>query len=576
VAATAGTTADAVAASFRNGRVWIMDEALSNRVSTIDVDKLLGTPAVSGGTVFVPWDRQSVSALDSVTGAELCRLVLDDEMVSYVFAVPEGVYYGSKGAFRLTSRSASGRRDSGTYVGVEWTDPEFPGEPDLWPDAFAGAGDARPSAKARARLAWYPAVATDDTSVRFSDDMLYFVYYRYVVGMKAADRTLLWVRGLDASVADVAAVPGGLFAVEESGALHFVRATDGGDAWSGDLGSPVARAGISVAGWIPPVGEPRGGDFRRQVLDALMDTDSAVVPVRKLIMALFGRISDPEVSRDLLQVLRTPEMPDDLRNAAAHALQLRPDGETYLEQSLETHYDYLNDTPVPPVGVIAGALRNMNARGAAPALVKHLLDPNTPLEAMELVVRAVVALGDDDVVEPLQKFLRMYAADSEFAGMPAVLEAAAVGIAAHGGDRGLRFLETFAAERFTPPALAASVKTMVDARRSSAQAFAALPRTVDDALFVRTITSNRTAYAQCLTDALRRRPTLAHVEVSFTVTGEGIVVDVSTTPADTALGLCLKPAVEQLALPRFQAQQDRFVVPLDLEQSPSAPAPAGD
>jgi hypothetical protein len=258
-------------------------------------------------------------------------------------------------------------------------------------------------------------------------------------------------------------------------------------------------------------------------------------------------------------------MPDDLRNAAAHALQLRPDGERYLEQSLETHYDYLNDTPAPPVGVIAGALRNMNARGAAPVLVKHLLDPNTPLDAMELVVRAVVALGDDDVVEPLQKFLRMYAADSEFAGLPAVLQAAAMGIAAHGGDRGLRFLETLAKDRFTPPALAASVQTMVDSRRSSAQAFAALPRTVQDDLFVQTITSNREAYAQCLTDARRRRPTLAHVETSFTVTGEGIIVDVSTTPADTALGLCLKPVIERLALPRFQAQQDRFVVPLDLE-----------
>ncbi len=76
------------------------------------MDKLLGTPAISGGMVFVPWDRQSISALDVVTGAEICRLVVDDEMVSYVFAVPEGVYYGSKGVFRLTRRSASGRRSS--------------------------------------------------------------------------------------------------------------------------------------------------------------------------------------------------------------------------------------------------------------------------------------------------------------------------------------------------------------------------------------------------------------------------------------------------------------------------------
>jgi len=99
----------------------------------------------------------------------------------------------------------------------------------------------------------------------------------------------------------------------------------------------------------------------------------------------------------------------------------------------------------------------------------------------------------------------------------------------------------------------------------TAQAFAALPRTVTGNLFVQVVTGNREAYAQCLTEAKRRRPTLAHVDASVTVTGEGLVVDVSTTPADTALGLCLKPVIERLALPRFQAQQDRFVVPLDLE-----------
>ena len=565
VAVTAGSTAGGVAASFRSGRIWILDETLSRRAPTTDVDKLVGRPAVAGGMVFVPWDRQNITVLDGATGDELCRLVIGDEMVTWVFAAPEGVFYGGKGAFRFTARSASGRRTTGTYRAMEWSDPGFPGDPELWPDAFAGVTDGRPNARARARLTWYPGLSSGETEVAFADDRLYFVYYRYLVAMRPGDRALQWVRGLDGPVAEAAAVPGGVFVVQESGALRFLRAADGAETWTGDGGLPVARAGIDVAGWVPDGGAARGEDLRTQAMAALLDPDAAAVPVRSLVLALFGRATDPGVSRDLLQVLRAPQMPVELRNEAAHALQLRPDGDGFLRQALEDHYDYLRDRPAPPVAVIASALRNRNAREAASALVAHLFDPETPPEAMEVLVRSIVALGDAAVVAPLQRFLRMYGADTEFNAFPNVLEAAAYGVAAHGGEAGLEFLEELADEWFTPRGLADVLRNVAAGRRAAAPSLSTLPRSVSAADFAGVLAANRPAYASCLADARRRRPPLAHVDASFTVTGDGLVVDVSTVPADAGLALCLKPIVEQLALPRFQLQQDRFVVPMDLD-----------
>jgi hypothetical protein len=221
--------------------------------------------------------------------------------------------------------------------------------------------------------------------------------------------------------------------------------------------------------------------------------------------------------------------------------------------------------PAPPVDVIASALRNMNARHAATPLLTHLFDPETPQEAMEVLVRSIVALGDAAVVDPLERFVRTYGADTEFNTFPAVLEAAAFGIAVHGGDDGLAFLDQVADERFTPGGLAELLRNIVAGRRASAPSLSTLPRSVSAEEFATVLAANRAAYVSCLSDARRRRPPLTHVDASFTVTGDGMVVDVSTTPADAGLALCLKPIVEQLALPRFQLQQDRFVVPMDLE-----------
>jgi outer membrane protein assembly factor BamB len=561
VAAAAARGSGQVVASYRSSRVFVMDEDLSNLLSPLDVEKLVGAPALAGSVLLLPWDRQSVSALDLATGNEICRLVLRDEMPAFLFAAPEGVFYGRRGIFRLTARSASGTRAGGTYVPIEWTDPTFPGEPQLHPDAFDGVGDGRASARARVRLAWYPAPDASDGAVALADDRLYFVYYRYLVAMRPADRALQWVHALPTPAAEVAAVPGGVWVVQESGQVRFLRAEDGASPVEFDLGFGVARAAFSAAGWAPD-GEATGGRLRRQVMDALLDVDNQAVPVRSLLLTLFGRSEEPDVSRDLLHLLRDSALPDDIRMAAAQALRLRRDGSEHLSQALADHFDALRGIPAPPVGVIAGALMNMNERSAAPALAEHLADPNTPLADLEELVRAIVALGDASNVPSLQRFLRMYHADSELATSFPVLEAAAHGVLAHGGAAGERFVADLADDRFTASALAQLLRDLMQSRRADEPVASRLPATVSRADVTAVIEGARARLQPCFDEAAVRRPGLGMVDLGITVSGHGVLVDVTVAPSDSALVECLRPLLGALPWPRFQNQQDRFVVPV--------------
>ena len=46
------------------------------------------------------------------------------------------------------------------------------------------------------------------------------------------------------------------------------------------------------------------------------------------------------------------------------------------------------------------------------------------------------------------------------------------------------------------------------------------------------------------------------------MSGHGVLVDVTVAPSDAVLVECLRPLLEVLPWPRFQNQQDRFVVPI--------------
>ncbi len=94
----------------RAGRVVAVSAANGAERWSHDIGGLVGRPAAAGGLAFVPWDRQSVAVLDLATGVEQGRLRSTDDVLSWVFTGPGGVYYGGRGIYRLTPDSATGMR----------------------------------------------------------------------------------------------------------------------------------------------------------------------------------------------------------------------------------------------------------------------------------------------------------------------------------------------------------------------------------------------------------------------------------------------------------------------------------
>ena len=67
-------------------------------------------PAVRGGLVAVPVDSQYVILLDGATGSELAQVLSTAEAATFVRALPEGMFYGSRGVFLLSPSTARGSR----------------------------------------------------------------------------------------------------------------------------------------------------------------------------------------------------------------------------------------------------------------------------------------------------------------------------------------------------------------------------------------------------------------------------------------------------------------------------------
>jgi len=76
----------------------------------------VAAPAVRGGLVAVPVDSQYVILLDGATGLEQAQVLSTAEAATFVRALPEGMFYGSRGVFLLSASTARGSRQSPGYL----------------------------------------------------------------------------------------------------------------------------------------------------------------------------------------------------------------------------------------------------------------------------------------------------------------------------------------------------------------------------------------------------------------------------------------------------------------------------
>ena len=70
----------------------------------------MAAPAARGGLIAVPVESQYVLLYDGATGAPLGQVLSTEEAATFVRALPEGLFYGSRGVFLMGRDTARGSR----------------------------------------------------------------------------------------------------------------------------------------------------------------------------------------------------------------------------------------------------------------------------------------------------------------------------------------------------------------------------------------------------------------------------------------------------------------------------------
>jgi len=565
----------------------------------IQTTKLFGRPAAAGGLVFVPWERQDISVLDRETQDEIARIRAVDDVYNFVFARPEGVFYGSKGLYRFDAKSFHGTQQETTYYRPPMQG--IPGDPELWADAFAEPTGGR---NAREKIRFFVAPAFDPAgqSVRLEHDKLFLLYFRFLVAYDATSGSIQWVYRHPDDIEAVSVQPSGVFLVDSPGNLVRVAADSGLPDWRLPTGIDVAAAAFDIAGFSPP-SQPVGAveTMRVQLLQVILDQDNRLLPFRQYLIGKLAQLPEAEVTRDILDVYAQRTSPQALKDAARAALASRAQGAEHLIGALDTHTDYLMNTQAPPMGVVAQSLVAMQARGAVTGLVAHLLDPETPLEDLQEVAQALVELGDASLISTFESYLTLYHADSAFSQNTNTLNVLADGLLKYGGEAERRFLDNLVANAYTLPALKAHIQKRYEeieqarlaaeeAARRAAEAAAAetvsavqevLPQTLSREQIGQTMTANASLIAPCVQAKVQRSPTLAQVRLVFRLSNTGQASDLSVLPSDDPeFTACLSEALSRIQFPRFLALSQRAQFTIDIATpepppgaQPGAPPP---
>src|ERR1700690_1124155 len=159
-------------------------------------------PAARGGLIAVPIDSQYVLLFDADSGIELGQVLSTEEAATFVRALPEGLFYGSRGLFLLGRGTARGTRRSPGYLSARL--PAFV-RPVYWYDLYRPA-QAEYSAIDRNRILWR--VSVDGDRPQFRDGLAFVHDYRFFFAFDAGSGALRWAYGVPNSDAVASADTG--------------------------------------------------------------------------------------------------------------------------------------------------------------------------------------------------------------------------------------------------------------------------------------------------------------------------------------------------------------------------------
>ncbi len=607
------TSTGAAGGSTRVARILAVGARNGTTAWQHEITGILGQPAIRGGLVFVPYERQNIAILGLADGLEKIRLRSTDDVIAWVTANNQGVFYGSNGIYRFAPESASG-----TKAGSLYRAPPMPQETDsTTASATSGGETAAPAAaaegaaaaedeitlpfeapihddgffpkpgarSARGRIRTYFAIGapTEGNPLPLVENTLYVVYYRFVFAFDG-DRHLKWTRILGEDAIGAQVVQTGLLTVGEQGAINVLDPNTGNDRFAATLGAELASVAIDAATFAP-TGEPgEARDLRQSLVEISVHPDNRLVAARGLALTMLARIDEPEITRDLLDLYAQRSMPSALRAAIERALRRRRSGAEFLVQALDRHYDFIENTIAPPLELIVPSLLEMQAREAVPGLIQQMQDHETPLEVLPTLINAIVELGDASVVPPLTAFLALYRADSTFGQNPQALAIAAEGIFKHGGTEGREALTRLAADGRTGANVSEAIRGLFEREARAAEQLAQRqaqeeeaarlaaqrreeaerPLTLSQEVINQTLAEHADEFRGCIMEELGRNPELAEVRFVFIINGDGTTRDHTFAPSRAEFTACVQPKLADVHFPPFRQsrQRARFAIAL--------------
>lgn len=417
-----------------------------------------GAPALADGLALVPWGTQFVSALSLEDGVEVARLRLRDGVVGHVLVRDGSAYVGQDTVMKLTSRAASGTRD--TLPRYTLPDKSLPGAPRLLRDVYQPPPfQPLDRASHHILLSWQPGAARE-SGLQLENDVLYLTFYRMVFALDPRTLEPRWVTRHPQRIVGATSGEAGLWIIDATGSILLLKADTG-------RALPRARTGLATRfARLRTAGLAVGRDSQQaasgasaeqglasQLAAAARESDAQLVPARLFAVESLARMERPEATGVLLELCDDRKLTASVREASCEGLATRDNGERYVLQALDRHASYLDDRRAPPIGPLARAAVRMNASAARPRLIAHLNDPHTHVSQLPSLIGALTEIGGEQAADALERFVLLYHADAPNAELIEALAAAAKGLAELRGQDAFETLRWVANDPMATPAV---------------------------------------------------------------------------------------------------------------------------
>ncbi|MFH0899195.1 MAG: PQQ-binding-like beta-propeller repeat protein [Pseudomonadota bacterium] len=388
-----------------------------------DAPGTLGAPAAVRGLVFMPFMTQWLTILDARTGEQLARIRQEDESINFVRASQDTVCYGSRGVFLLDEKSVTGTKQDASYLTAKL--PDFV-RPAYYFDAFQPI-QASYSAYDRNRILWH--VRATDGEFAFRDNTVVVFSFRFFFGFDAVTGSLRWAQRFPRH--DVVAaehVGPAILYVSQEGELGAIDPANGAELGKTRIEGKVLGATFDADGYRPSeglAGKTEAPQTREVLVSIVRDRDARFDVQKLFALTELGRLPGADVTSTLLGILKNDDTSQLLYDKASEVLIARRDVESVpvLVDALKTESDFLEGTKPRALEVTARALAAIANPQAAPALIKHLEDPDTPLPAVREIAIALAACGNKEALPALRRYLLLYRVDPSFDSDVSVLGA---------------------------------------------------------------------------------------------------------------------------------------------------------